>query len=113
MIIQHNMSSMIANRNLGIARGKLSKATRMLSSGYKINIAADNAAGLGMSEKMRNQVRGLNQASDNMVDAVSAIQIADGAMAEIQSILQRINELCVKGGNDTNQAVDRALFRMK
>lgn len=108
MVLQHNMASMMTNRQLGITSDKLNKSTMKLSTGYKINSAADNPSGLSMSEKMRSQIRGLEQAGTNMQDAVSLIQIADGAMSEISDILQRINVLCVKAATDTNEDVDRA-----
>ena len=107
MIVQHNISSMNANRQLGIVGGNLSKATEKLSSGYKINRAADDAAGLSISEKMRGQVRGLQRASDNAQDGISLIQTAEGAMDQQHAILQRARELAVQAANDTNVSVDR------
>lgn len=99
MIIQHNITSMNANRQLGIVGNNLSKATEKLSSGYKINRAADDAAGLAISEKMRAQVRGLNRASDNAQDGISLIQTAEGAMDQQHAILQRTRELLVQASN--------------
>lgn len=107
MVVQHNLSSMNASRNLGITTGALSKSTEKLSSGYKINRAGDNAAGLAISEKMRGQIRGLNQASANSEDGISMIQTAEGALNETQSILQRMRELAVQASNDTNTDDDR------
>ena len=99
MIVQHNITSMNANRQLGIVGNNLSKATEKLSSGYRINRAADDAAGLAISEKMRAQVRGLNRASDNAQDGISLIQTAEGAMDQQHAILQRTRELVVQAAN--------------
>ena len=99
MIVQHNITSMNANRQLGIVGGNLAKSTEKLSSGYRINRAADDAAGLAISEKMRAQVRGLNRASDNAQDAISLIQTAEGAMDQQHAILQRARELVVQVSN--------------
>ncbi|MDE7313455.1 MAG: flagellin [Eubacterium sp.] len=107
MVVQHNLTAMNANRQLGITTGQQSKSSEKLSSGYKINRAADDAAGLKISEKMRSQVRGLNKASANAQDGISLIQTAEGALNEAHSILQRMNELAVQGANDTNQSIDR------
>ena len=107
MIIQHNMAAANTNRQLGITNNNLSKSTEKLSSGYKINRAADNAAGLTISEKMRGQIRGLNQASVNAEDGISLVQTAEGALAETESILQRMRELTVQAANDTNVDEDR------
>ena len=107
MVVQHNLMAMNANRNLSITTDNQKKATEKLSSGYRVNRAADDAAGLTISEKMRSQIRGLNQASDNAADGISLIQTAEGALNEAHSILQRMNELAVKAANDTNQTVDR------
>jgi flagellin len=107
MVVQHNLSAMNANRQLGITGTDLQKSTEKLSSGYKINRAADDAAGLSISEKMRSQIRGLNKASDNAQDGISLIQTAEGALNEVHSMLQRMNELAVQAANDTNQSVDR------
>ena len=99
MIVQHNITSMNANRQLGIVGNNLAKSTEKLSSGYRINRAADDAAGLAISEKMRAQVRGLNRASDNAQDGISLIQTAEGAMDQQHAILQRARELVVEAGN--------------
>ena len=107
MVVQHNMTAMNANRQLGISTNVLSKSTEKLSSGYRINRAADDAAGLSISEKMRSQIRGLNKASSNAQDGISAIQTAEGALNEAHSILQRMNELATQAANDTNTTVDR------
>ena len=107
MIVQHNMTALNANRQLGVSNSSLAKSTEKLSSGYRINRAADDAAGLSISEKMRGQIRGLNQASDNAQNGVSLIQTAEGAMNELHSVLQRMRELAVQGANDTNVTKDR------
>lgn len=107
MIIQHNITSMNANRQLGIVGGKLQKSTEKLASGYRINRAADDAAGLSISEKMRSQVRGLQRASDNAQDGVSLIQTAEGSLQTQENILQRARELMVQCANDVNTTVDR------
>ena len=107
MIIQHNMRAMNTNRQLGITTGNMAKSTEKLSSGYKINRAADNAAGLSISEKMRGQIRGLEQASTNASDGISLIQTAEGALNEIHSIIHRMRELTVQASNDTNVSKDR------
>ncbi len=107
MVVQHNLSAMNTNRQMGTVTDSLSKATEKLSSGYKINRAADDAAGLSISEKMRSQIRGLNRASDNAQDGISLIQVAEGALNETHSILQRMNELATQAANDTNTSTDR------
>ena len=107
MVVQHNLSAMNTNRQLGISTGALSKSTEKLSSGYRINRAGDDAAGLKISEKMRSQIRGLDQASDNAENGISLIQTAEGALNETHSILQRMNQLAVQGANDTNEDIDR------
>ena len=107
MIIQHNMTAMNTNRQLGISTGALAKSTEKLSSGYRINRAADDAAGLAISEKMRSQIRGLDQASTNASDGISMIQTAEGALGESHSILQRMRELCVQAANGTETDSDR------
>ena len=107
MVVQHNMQAMNANRMLGITTKSQSKATEKLSSGYKINRAADDAAGLSISEKMRKQIRGLDQASTNAEDGISAVQTAEGALTEVHSMLQRMNELAVQAANGTNSESDR------
>ena len=107
MVVQHNLSSMNTNRQLGISTAQLATSTEKLSSGYRINKAADDAAGLKISEKMRSQVRGLDQASDNAENGISLIQTAEGALTETHAILQRMNQLAVQGANDTNEDIDR------
>lgn len=107
MIVQHNLTAMNSNRQLGITTGNQAKATEKLSSGYRINRAGDDAAGLTISEKMRSQIRGLNKASTNAEDGISAIQVAEGALNEAHSILQRMNELATQAANDTNTSSDR------
>ena len=107
MVVQHNLTAMNANRQLGVTTGGQAKSSEKLSSGYRINRAGDDAAGLKISEKMRSQVRGLNKASSNAQDGVSLIQTAEGALNEAHSILQRMNELAVQGANDTNESIDR------
>ena len=107
MVVQHNISAMNANRMLGITQGSLSKSTEKLSSGYKVNRAADDAAGLSISEKMRKQIRGLDQASANAEDGISAVQTAEGALTEVHDMLQRMNELAVKASNGTMSSDDR------
>ena len=107
MIVQHNITAMNANRMLGMTTGSLAKSTEKLSSGYRINRAADDAAGLTISEKMRKQIRGLDQASTNAEDGVSAVQTAEGALTEVHSMLQRMNELAVQASNGTNSEDDR------
>lgn len=107
MIIQHNLQTINANRQLNITGGKLAKSSRNLSSGYKINIATDDAAGLSISEKMRKQVRGLTQASVNSEDGISMVQIADGALTEVHDMLDRCIELSVKAANGTLSYSDR------
>ena len=107
MIVQHNIASMNANRQLGISTGKVKSSTEKLSSGYRINRAADDAAGLAISEKMRGQIRGLTQASSNAEDGISLIQTAEGALQESQNIIQRMRELAVQAASDTNTDDDR------
>ncbi len=107
MVVQHNLQAMNSNRMLGITQGTLSKSTEKLSSGYKINRAADNAAGLAISEKMRKQIRGLTQASANAEDGISSVQTAEGALTEVHDMLQRMNELAVQSANGTNSEDDR------
>ena len=107
MVVQHNLSAMNANRMLGITTGSLAKSTEKLSSGYKVNRAADDAAGLAISEKMRKQIRGLDQASANAEDGISAVQTAEGALTEVHDMLQRMNELAVKAANGTMSTDDR------
>ncbi len=107
MVVQHNLRAMNSNRMLGITQGTLSKSAEKLSSGYKVNRAADDAAGLAISEKMRKQIRGLSQASLNAEDGISAVQTAEGALTEVHDMLQRMNELSVKAANGTNALSDR------
>ena len=107
MVVQHNLSAMNTNRQLGITTGAQSKSTEKLSSGYRINRAADDAAGLSISEKMRSTIRGLDKASTNAQDGVSLVQTAEGALNETHSILQRMNELATQAANDTNTTADR------
>ena len=107
MVVQHNLQAMNANRMLNITTGAQSKSTEKLSSGYKINRAADDAAGLTISEKMRKQIRGLDKASSNAQDGVSSVQTAEGALTEVHSMLQRMNELAVQSANGTNSSDDR------
>lgn len=111
MIIQHNMAAANTNRQLGVTTGSLAKSTEKLSSGYRINRAADDAAGLSISEKMRGQIRGLDQGSTNAQDGISLIQTAEGALNETHSILQRMRELAVQAANDTNVSVDREAIK--
>lgn len=107
MVVQHNLTAANTNRQLGITTNGLQKSTEKLSSGYKINRAADDAAGLSISEKMRNQIRGLNKASDNAQDGISLVQTAEGALNEVHSMLQRMSELAVQAANGTNATTDR------
>ena len=107
MVVQHNMQALNANRMLGITTSAQAKSTEKLSSGYKINRAADDAAGLSISEKMRKQIKGLDQASTNAQDGISAVQTAEGALTEVHSMLQRMNELAVQAANGTNSESDR------
>ncbi|MCM1243498.1 MAG: flagellin, partial [Roseburia sp.] len=107
MVVKHNITAMNSNRMLGLTTSSQAKSTEKLSSGYKINRAADDAAGLSISEKMRRQIRGLTQASANAQDGISCVQTAEGALNEIHDMLQRINELAVKGETGTQTSVDR------
>ena len=111
MVVQHNLSAMNTNRQMGVVTDALQKSTEKLSSGYKINRAADDAAGLSISEKMRAQIRGLDKASDNAQDGISLIQVAEGALNETHSILQRMNELATQAANDTNTSTDRTAIK--
>ncbi len=113
MVVQHNMTAMNANRQLGVTVTSQKKVTEKLSSGYKVNRAADDAAGLTISEKMRSQIRGLTQASSNAQDGVSCVQTAEGALAEVHSMLQRMNELAVKAANGTNTSADRKAIQFE
>ena len=107
MVVKHNITAMNSNRMLGLTTSAQAKSTEKLSSGYKINRAADDAAGLTISEKMRSQIRGLTQASANAQDGVSCVQTAEGALAEVHDMLQRMNELAIKSANGTNTSADR------
>ena len=107
MVVQHNLTAMNANRMLGLTQSTQAKSTEKLSSGYKINRAADDAAGLAISEKMRRQVRGLTQASANAQDGISCVQTAEGALNEVHDMLQRLNELAVKAANGTMTSDDQ------
>ena len=111
MVVQHNLTAINSNRMLGINTKSQAKSTEKLSSGYKINRAADDAAGLSISEKMRKQIRGLTQASTNAQDGISAVQTAEGALGEVQDMLQRMNELAVKSANGTNSEDDRSYIQ--
>ena len=111
MVVQHNMTAMNANRMLGLTTSKQAKSTERLSSGYRINRAADDAAGLSISEKMRKQIRGLDQASTNAEDGISCVQTAEGALNEVQDMLQRMNELAVQAANGTNSENDRSYIQ--
>ena len=111
MVVQHNLTAMNSNRMLGVTTSTQSKLTEQLSSGYKINRAADDAAGLTISEKMRSQIRGLTQASANAQDGISCVQTAEGALAEVHDMLQRMNELAVKSANGTNTTADRVAIQ--
>ena len=111
MVVQHNMQAMNANRQLGVTTEGQKKVTEKLSSGYKVNRAADDAAGLTISEKMRSQIRGLTQASANAQDGISCVQTAEGALTEVHSMLQRMNELAVKAANGTNTSADRVAIQ--
>ena len=111
MVVQHNLTAMNSNRMLGLTTASQAKSTEKLSSGYKINRAADDAAGLSISEKMRKQIRGLTQASSNAQDGISAVQTAEGALTEVHDMLQRMNELAVKSANGTNSEDDRSYIQ--
>ena len=111
MVVQHNLTAMNSNRMLGVTSSAQAKSTEKLSSGYKINRAADDAAGLSISEKMRKQIRGLTQASANAQDGISAVQTAEGALTEVHDMLQRMNELAVKAANGTNSESDRSYIQ--
>ena len=111
MVVQHNLTAMNSNRMLGLTTASQAKSTEKLSSGYKINRAADDAAGLSISEKMRKQIRGLTQASLNAQDGISAVQTAEGALTEVHDMLQRMNELAVKAANGTNSEDDRSYIQ--
>ena len=111
MVVQHNMQAANTNRQLGITSNAQGKATEKLASGYKINRAADDAAGLSISEKMRSQIRGLDRASTNAADGISVVQTAEGALNEVHSMLQRMTELATQAANDTNTSIDRLALK--
>ena len=111
MVVQHNLRAINSNRQLGVTASTQSKSTEKLSSGYQINRAADDAAGLAISEKMRRQVRGLTQATKNAQDGISMVQTAEGALNEVHDMLQRMNELAVKAANGTNQTEDQSYIQ--
>ena len=113
MVVQHNITAMNSNRQLGITTGVQAKSSEKLSSGYKINRAADDAAGLAISEKMRRQVRGLTQASANAQDGISMVQTAEGALNEVHDMLQRMSELAVKAANETLTSNDRTYIQQE
>ncbi len=113
MVINNNMMAMNANRNLGINTGAQASAMEKLSSGLRINRAGDDAAGLAISEKMRNQIKGLEQASRNAQDGISLVQTAEGALGETHEILQRMRELAIQAGNDTYTDDDRAKMQLE
>ncbi len=111
MVVQHNLTAMNSNRQLGMITNQQAKSSEKLSSGYRINRAADDAAGLTISEKMRSQIRGLNKASSNAQDGISLIQTAEGALNEVHAILQRMNELATQAANDPNTTADRGALQ--
>jgi flagellin len=113
MVVQHNLTAMNSNRMLGLTQSTLSKSTEKLSSGYRVNRAADDAAGLAISEKMRRQVRGLTQAVRNAQDGISMAQTAEGAMNEVHDMLQRMNELATQAANGSLQSEDRSYIQME
>ena len=113
MVVKHNITAMNSNRMFNLTNKSQAKSTEKLSSGYKINRAADDAAGLSISEKMRRQIRGLTQASSNASDGISCVQTAEGALNEVQDMLQRMNELAVKGANGTLTTDDRSYITME
>ena len=113
MAIQHNLAAMYSNRQLGITTDKRSKSAEKLSSGYKINRAADDAAGLAISETMRKSIRALRQGEDNIQDGISLVHVADGALDEVVNILQRLNEVTIHALNDTLMDDDRSYIQME
>ena len=113
MVVQHNMQAANTNRQLGITTGLQAKSTEKLASGFRVNRAGDDAAGLAISEKMRSQVRGLDRASTNAQDGISVVQTAEGALNEVHSILQRMNELATQAANDTNTSTDRSQIQLE
>ena len=113
MVVQHNMQAANTNRQLGITTGLQAKSTEKLASGFRVNRAGDDAAGLAISEKMRSQIRGLDRASTNAQDGISVVQTAEGALNEVHSILQRMNELATQAANDTNTSTDRSQIQLE
>jgi flagellin len=113
MVVQHNMRAMNSNRQLGLTTSAQAKSTEKLSSGYRVNRAADDAAGLAISEKMRRQVKGLTQASRNAQDGISAVQTAEGALTEVHDMLQRMNTLANQSANGTNTSTDRSYLQQE
>ena len=113
MVVQHNLTAMNANRQLSGVTSAQAKSTEKLSSGYRINRAADDAAGLSISEKLRSQIRGLDKAASNSQDGISLVQVAEGALNETHSILQRMNELATQAANDTNTSTDRKAIQQE
>ena len=113
MTVAHNMAAMFSNRQLNITEENKKKTSEKLGSGYRINRSADGAAELSISEKMRWQIRGLSKTSNNIQDGVSLLRIADGALAEVHSILQRMNELSIQSANDTNTQADRTAIQQE
>ena len=113
MVVQHNLTAMNANRQLSGVTSAQAKSTEKLSSGYRINRAADDAAGLSISEKLRSQIRGLDKAASNSQDGISLVQVAEGALNETHSILQRMNELATQAANDTNTSTDRTAIQQE
>lgn len=113
MVVQHNLASMNANRMLGVTTKKQAKSSEKLSSGHKINRAADDTAGLAISEKMRKQIKGLDRASTNAEDGISAVQTAEGALTEVHAMLQRMNELAVQAQTERMQKQTVKRFRMR
>ena len=113
MIIRHNLSAGNTERQMGIVKGTQAQSMQRLSSGYRINRAADDAAGLSISEKMRKQIRGLTRGIANTEDGISLCQVGDGALAEVHDMLQRMNELAVKAANGTNSASDRGMIQQE
>ncbi len=111
MVVQHNLTAMNSNRMLGLTTKTQAKSTEKLSSGYRINRAADDASGLAISEKMRRQIKGLTQASANAQDGISCVQTAEGALNEVHDMLQRMNELAIKAANDTNAEEDKGYIQ--
>ena len=113
MVVQHNLTAMNSNRMLGLTTSSQAKSTEKLSSGYRVNRAADDAAGLAISEKMRRQIKGLTQATRNAQDGISCVQTAEGALTEVHDMLQRMNTLAVQASNDTMTSDDRAYLNQE